>query len=287
MLSGGRLARRLLAGAPPPIWPAAARGVAASASGEGGGGAPPAESAGAPYVGPLSATVTRLKVIGREKRTGGTRVQREGQAPRSPRFGRFGARCSSSLLLNLLGAVCAGGPRVRGEGRGARKAEVFCPTPTPLPAPFQRLSLFSCALTTFSAPAIATLDAAAPASPAAQAGVALAVAAFGGATTGLLQWFTAPYVHEMTVAQGREAAAGETVRVRTLTWAARPRWETLHLSSLRPPTGVHPQTTFSGGPGGRNYYVDADACPKGMEGVMARLQAAGAVEVVVEGGKGG
>lgn len=144
----------------------------------------------------------------------------------------------------------------------------------------QRLSLFSCALTTFSAPAIATLDAAAGASPAAQAGIAVAVASFGGATTGLLQWFTAPYVHMMT----RGDADADTIRVRTLTWAAGERWETLRVASLRPPTGVHPQTTFSGGPAGRNYYVDADACPPGMEGVMARIQAAGAVGAAGGGG---
>ena len=101
----------------------------------------------------------------------------------------------------------------------------------------KRLSLFSCALTTASAPAIASLEATAGAGGAAQAGVALTIAAFGAATTGLVQWFTGPYVHALAA----HAASPGVVHVTTLDFFARRRTAALALADVRPPTSVHPQ----------------------------------------------
>lgn len=143
----------------------------------------------------------------------------------------------------------------------------------------KRVSLLSCALTTASAPALATLDAVGGAHPAAQAGIAAAVASFGVFTTGLLHWFTSPYVHRLSVAP----AAPDVAVVETRDVLARRRVEQLALSTLAPPTGtLHPQATFRAN--GRLYYVDTDNFPVDTALARAVCGRLVAVKAAADGG---
>lgn len=189
------------------------------------------------------------------------------------------------------------------------------PSPLPTPAPesgeaggvltyvgplattvvrLKRLSLASCCLTTAAAPALAGLQATGaadtPAGAAAQLGIAAAIASFGVGTTGLVHWFTKPYVLSLAARTADlRRMQDAAVAVTRMDYIGRRVTVPVRLSSVRPPTGtVHPQVSFADGDdGNRLYYVDADHWPATSAAsarLLAVLTPADEGEGVVEGG---
>jgi hypothetical protein len=180
----------------------------------------------------------------------------------------------------------------REDGAGSPSAHRTPPAPSTLPTPapesgeaagvltyvgplattvvrLKRLSLASCCLTTAAAPALAGLQATGaagtPAGAAAQAGIAAAIAAFGVGTTGLVHWFTKPYVLALAARTADLKGAGDaTIAVTRMDHFGRRVTTPVRLASVRPPPAgtVHPQVSFADSDdGGRLYYVDADHWP--------------------------
>lgn len=113
----------------------------------------------------------------------------------------------------------------------------------------KKLSLFSCACAVFGGPVILSLDAAATLS--AKVSIAATLGGFGVFTTGLLHWFTKPYVHRLEYWQ-----TGERVSLVSLNVLAVPQKIDFNLSEVQEPNTIHPLSTFA--VRGRYYYIDGD-----------------------------
>lgn len=130
------------------------------------------------------------------------------------------------------------------------------PTPYVYVAPFssavrkvKRLSLFSCACAVAAGPLIMGLD---PSSTlTAKVSIAGTLTSFGLFTTGLLHWFTSPYVHRLVHKPDEEA-----VEVTTLDVLGRPRSAAVPLAAVHEADSVHPLSSFAAG--GKIYYLDRD-----------------------------
>ncbi|KDD73173.1 hypothetical protein H632_c2460p0 [Helicosporidium sp. ATCC 50920] len=83
-------------------------------------------------------------------------------------------------------------------------------------------------------------------------GIAGTLASFGVFTTGLLYWFTKPYVLRLEHARGSPSAL-----VTTATLLGTPRSQTIRVADIRPVDSVHPLSSFQAG--GRVFYVDPNA----------------------------
>ncbi|PRW59509.1 transmembrane mitochondrial [Chlorella sorokiniana] len=88
----------------------------------------------------------------------------------------------------------------------------------------------------------------------AKTSIVATLASFGVFTTGLLTWFTQPYVQRL-----RYDPTTDMVETTTLTLLARPRTDRFHLNEVTEADSVHPLTSFAAR--GRKYYVDAQNFP--------------------------
>lgn len=113
------------------------------------------------------------------------------------------------------------------------------------------LSISSCAFTLLGSPLIVQMGTAAT-SVGGKAAIAIGLASFGLFTTGLLHWFTGPYVHHLTYSPDEDQLI-----LKTLSFAARPVHHRVHLSELQHPQTMRPQATFQAQ--GTIFYVDADS----------------------------
>ncbi|GMH37175.1 hypothetical protein BSKO_05048 [Bryopsis sp. KO-2023] len=114
------------------------------------------------------------------------------------------------------------------------------------------LSLTSCGFAVAACPVICllpnTID-----SLAGKIGLCASLSIFGIFTTGLLHWFSSPYVHQLKF---DGAAARKEIDVKTLTLFARQRWERLALDSIKPADTWRPLATFESQ--GKLYYIHVD-----------------------------
>jgi len=110
------------------------------------------------------------------------------------------------------------------------------------------LSLTSCLLTSVGAPIVALLGGE---KVGLQAAMACTVVIFGVTTTGMLHWFTGPYVHKLW----HDADRGE-VTLETLSVFAKPECTRFALTDVQIPTTIHPLASFS--VGDRVFYVDEE-----------------------------
>ena len=120
----------------------------------------------------------------------------------------------------------------------------------------KHLSLFSCFVTLSSCPVMLFLDpatlveGAAATSMTARMSLAATLSAFGLGTTGLLHWFTYPYVHRLSY-------NGKDLEIETATFLAAKQVDIVHLDDIEAgaPGSMHPLSTFRAG---RIFYVDTD-----------------------------
>lgn len=113
----------------------------------------------------------------------------------------------------------------------------------------KKLSLFSCACTIAASPVIIYMSSAS--SFGAKASIALTLCGFGFFTTGLMHWFTSPYVHWLTYNSNTGLA-----EVETLSLFAKHQRRTFSESEVQYPNTLRPQATFQ--VHGQVYYLDAD-----------------------------
>jgi TMEM70/TMEM186/TMEM223 protein family len=113
----------------------------------------------------------------------------------------------------------------------------------------QKLSLFSLACAVGAGPVIIGLDAGDAFT--AKASIAATLAGFGTFTTGLLHWFTHPYVHRLTY-----DPASQDIRLDVLNFLARPKTVDVNLKDVRPAETMHPLASFSVGE--KSYHVDGE-----------------------------
>lgn len=113
----------------------------------------------------------------------------------------------------------------------------------------KKLSLFSCLCAVGAGPIILGLDPSTSAT--AKVSIAGTLGSFGVFTTGLLHWFTSPYVHRLVYDPSTDSAD-----VTTLDLLARPRRQHINVAEAREAETMHPLSSFSAG--GKIYYVDAD-----------------------------
>ena len=131
-------------------------------------------------------------------------------------------------------------------------------TPYVYEAPFstavrkvKRLSLFSCACALGAGPIILGLDAGSTVT--AKASIAGTLASFGVFTTGLLHWFTSPYVHKLVYDPNTQS-----IDVTVLDVLGRSRSRHLGIHALREPDTMHPLSSFQSTLDGSVYYVDKE-----------------------------
>ncbi|KAL4423110.1 hypothetical protein ABPG77_004793 [Micractinium sp. CCAP 211/92] len=136
----------------------------------------------------------------------------------------------------------------------------------------KNLSLFSCACALAAGPIILGMDAAATTTTA-KVSIVTTLATFGVFTTGLLSWFTQPYVQQLRYERG-----SDTLEATTLTLLARPRVDRFHIAEVGEVEGVHPLSSFQAR--GRRYYVDAEHFPD--KALLARLMPQAAAAHVME-----
>eukprot|EP00884_Botryococcus_braunii_P004768 jgi/Botrbrau1/14292/Bobra.0369s0006.1 len=122
----------------------------------------------------------------------------------------------------------------------------------------KKLSLFSTFSAFAAAPIIMSLEAggSAAASMGPKAGIAFTLCSFGAFTTGLLHWFTSPYIHRLVYQPDRPE-----VQVTVLSLLARPATYTIPLSEITPPNTLRPQASFQWK--GKVFYIDSDHFPDG------------------------
>ncbi|DBB04170.1 hypothetical protein WJX77_004853 [Trebouxia sp. C0004] len=114
----------------------------------------------------------------------------------------------------------------------------------------KKLSLFSCACTFLASPIIIYMSSAS--SFGAKASIAFTLCGFGLFTTGLMHWFTSPYVHRLI----HNSKTGLT-EVETLSILAKYKRRTFSHSEIEYPNSFRPQSTFQ--VHGQVYYLDADS----------------------------
>ncbi|BDA40457.1 Uncharacterized protein C1834.10c [Coccomyxa sp. Obi] len=117
----------------------------------------------------------------------------------------------------------------------------------------KKLSLFSCAATFAMSPVMLLFDTSAT-SLGAKASIAVTLCSFGIFTTGLLHWFTSPYVRRLVYDR-----KSETLEIETLSVFARPQITRTHLSEIAYPDTIRPQVTFA--VKRKFFYLDADRFP--------------------------
>lgn len=115
----------------------------------------------------------------------------------------------------------------------------------------KKLSLFSCACAVGAGPVMLLLDGGAT-SATATMGLAGTLSAFGITTTGLLHWFTHPYVHKLSVRGDR------TLKIETLNFFARPVVDIVPLDNVEggAENSMHPLSTFMAHK--KVFYIDRD-----------------------------
>lgn len=113
----------------------------------------------------------------------------------------------------------------------------------------KKLSLFSCGCALAACPVILGLDAQTTAT--AKLSIAASLASFGIFTTGLLHWFTSPYIHKFTYYPKENAAD-----VVTLNFLGRPLPHRIFLNEVQEADSIHPLSTFA--VNNKMYYIDAD-----------------------------
>ncbi|KAI8109028.1 hypothetical protein M9435_005445 [Picochlorum sp. BPE23] len=114
----------------------------------------------------------------------------------------------------------------------------------------KKLSLFSCACAVGAGPVMLLLDGGTSLS--AKMGLAGTLSAFGITTTGLLHWFTHPYVHKLSVGGDRE------LKIETLNFFAKPVLNVVQLDSVEggAENSMHPLSTFMANK--KVFYIDKD-----------------------------
>lgn len=114
----------------------------------------------------------------------------------------------------------------------------------------KKLSLFSCACAVGAGPVMLLLDGGTSLS--AKMGLAGTLSAFGITTTGLLHWFTHPYVHKLSVGGDRE------LKIETLNFFAKPVLDVVRLDSVEggAENSMHPLSTFMANK--KVFYIDKD-----------------------------
>lgn len=85
----------------------------------------------------------------------------------------------------------------------------------------------------------------------AKASIAATLGGFGIFTTGLLHWFTSPYVHRL-----EHLPKEDTIKVNSLDMLGRRKQRNIPLTEVSEAQSVHPLSSFAAG--GKLYYVDAD-----------------------------
>lgn len=114
----------------------------------------------------------------------------------------------------------------------------------------KKLSLFSCACAVGAGPVMLLLDGGTSLS--AKMGLAGTLSAFGITTTGLLHWFTHPYVHKLSVGGDQE------LKIETLNFFAKPVLDVVRLDSVEggAENSMHPLSTFMANK--KVFYIDKD-----------------------------
>lgn len=121
----------------------------------------------------------------------------------------------------------------------------------------KHLSLFSCFVTLSSCPVMLLLDpatlveGAAATSMTARMSLAATLSTFGLGTTGLLHWFTYPYIHRLS-------CDGKELDIETTTFLAKKKVDRIPLKEIQAgaPGSMHPLSTFQAF--GRVYYIDKE-----------------------------
>lgn len=116
----------------------------------------------------------------------------------------------------------------------------------------KQLSLFSCACALASGPIIFGLDASM--SLAAKTSVVVTLSTFGVFTTGIMHWFTSPYVHKLEYNPD-----DDSVQIVSLNLFAKPVKHRFHIAEVRQVDTVHPLSSFTAQ--GKMFYVDQDNFP--------------------------
>jgi len=85
----------------------------------------------------------------------------------------------------------------------------------------------------------------------AKVSIAATLGGFGLFTTGLLHWFTSPYVHLLV-----HNPTDNSIDVKTLDVLGRSQWRHISLEDVQEAESVHPLSSFAAGR--KIYYVDTD-----------------------------
>ncbi|EIE26861.1 hypothetical protein COCSUDRAFT_59369 [Coccomyxa subellipsoidea C-169] len=88
----------------------------------------------------------------------------------------------------------------------------------------------------------------------AKASIAVTLCSFGIFTTGLLHWFTSPYVRQLVFDK-----KSNTMEIETLSVFARPQITRAHLAEISYPDTIRPQVTFA--VNGKFFYLDDNTFP--------------------------
>ncbi|KAK9833075.1 hypothetical protein WJX74_006371 [Apatococcus lobatus] len=123
------------------------------------------------------------------------------------------------------------------------------------------LSVFSCASAFAAAPLILGLDSGLE-TLAAKASVASTLCCFGMFTTGLMHWFTGPYVHQLTYDRSTQRFSAKTMSL-----LARPVHTSFSAQDVRYPQSLRPNVTFQ--VGNQFFALDVDNFPD--RSVLAKL----------------
>lgn len=114
----------------------------------------------------------------------------------------------------------------------------------------KKLSLFSCACAVAAGPVILGLDGG-PTTLTAKLSIAGTLTSFGVFTTGLLHWFTHPYVHKL-VHDPKE----NTIDIDVLDLLGRSRTRHIRVADVKEADSVHPLSSFAAD--GHVFYLDKD-----------------------------
>ncbi len=114
----------------------------------------------------------------------------------------------------------------------------------------KRLSLFSCACAVAAGPIILGLDGG-PSTLTAKLSVAGTLTSFGVFTTGLLHWFTHPYIHKL-VHNPKES----TIDIDVLDLLGRSHTRHIQIADVAEAQSVHPLSSFA--VNGQVFYLDRD-----------------------------
>jgi hypothetical protein len=114
----------------------------------------------------------------------------------------------------------------------------------------KRLSLFSCACAMAAGPIILGLDGG-PSTLTAKLSIAGTLTSFGVFTTGLLHWFTHPYIHKLV-----HNPKDSTIDINILDVLGRPQTKHIKIADVGEAESVHPLSSFA--VNGKVFYLDRD-----------------------------